>query len=335
MTQARLSWRFLLSLLALCLPAVCADPVLTGPILGFLFDREAGGVSPILGFPGAASLGPGLNLEMPLVAAEISPRQDHLVGVAAGDAAVVSVSLASGRASARRIDGAAPAPDRIALSPTGSAAALYYRETRVIQTFVGLPDDPSQAGEIDLGAVPGVLTAFAVSDGDPAVLAAFSEGDSGAVFTIQPGGPLRFVLGTRGAAIVRFAAGGDALIADVLDDKVYLVRDAAGQKAAIDLAGAGDGIAAPAGLAVSGSLAFVANSRAGTITVIDLAGGPVRTIDCGCTPTGLAALGGGAVFRLNEPSNSGPLWILDAGGLEPRVFFVPPAVRRATAVEKE
>ncbi|HEY1217850.1 MAG TPA: hypothetical protein VGF03_02855, partial [Bryobacteraceae bacterium] len=49
---------------------------LSGPRLGLVFDRAAGGLRPISGIPGAATTGEPLALGLTISRAEISPAQD-------------------------------------------------------------------------------------------------------------------------------------------------------------------------------------------------------------------------------------------------------------------
>jgi sugar lactone lactonase YvrE len=94
-----------------------------------------------------------------------------------------------------------------------------------------------------------------------------------------------------------------------------------------DLTGASErrvltGTAAPTGLAFSpdGRKLFVASASARSVAAYDLGSGERTTIACDCQPGALAAMGN--VFRLNDLGVD-PLWLLDAGGAEHRIVFVP------------
>jgi hypothetical protein len=56
--------------------------------------------------------------------------------------------------------------------------------------------------------------------------------------------------------------------------------------------------------------------------VLDLTTGDRNAIACACAPAGLVPMGNW--LRLTEPG-AGPLWLLDAGGGNPKMVFVPAA----------
>jgi YVTN family beta-propeller protein len=105
---------------------------------------------------------------------------------------------------------------------------------------------------------------------------------------------------------------------------VVLFRDVAGAATQSVLAPPGDSIAAPVGLAFSpdGRKLYVASSAARSVTVLDPATGERSAIACDCAPAGLVPMGN--LLRLTEPG-AGPLWLLDAGGGNPKMVFVPVA----------
>jgi YVTN family beta-propeller protein len=88
----------------------------------------------------------------------------------------------------------------------------------------------------------------------------------------------------------------------------------------VRLAGPEQGIASPVAVSLAGNRAYVANAGSGTVAVIDVEATKSTTVACGCRPSTLAPLAGGAL-RLNEPGD-GPLWVLDDRG-GPRPYFIP------------
>jgi hypothetical protein len=61
---------------------------------------------------------------------------------------------------------------------------------------------------------------------------------------------------------------------------------------------------------------YLASSTARSVTVVDLA-----TRDrSACAPAGLVPMGD--VLRMTE-IGTGPLWLVDAGGKDPRIVFAP------------
>jgi hypothetical protein len=303
----------LIALILLVSPGSAQAPAVRGPVLGYAFD--SGSIRPVLGIPGAALLGQAFDLGGSLDRAAVSPRQDLALAVASSDSRVLIVSLPSGAAEPCEC---APGPDRMVFSPGGDAAALYYAAGSTVRVLRG----GSPAGDFDLSLFPGKLTALAVSDAGALLAAVSPEEGSAAVYFLEPGSDPRLVLSLRRASVLAFIPGSaDALAADDIDNRVYLVHDPAGSAAATVVAAAENGINGPVAIRALGtSRVLTVNSQSGAITVTDLAGGASSTIECGCTPTELEPLAG-SIYRLTA---SGPIWLLDAGAPELRTAFVPP-----------
>lgn len=305
-----------------------------GPRLGFVYEPGSGSLRPIRGLPGAATLGPPLELEARIARAWISPRQDYALAVRAEDAAVLVLRLDSDAVSLQPAGGITPGPDLAALSPGGRSAALYYRERGRVEWITGLPGETAIAGSVDL--MPGgTVTALAISEDAGALLLGISDDSGGSVSLVQPGGEPRFLFNlSRAAAIAWLGESRDALIADDLENRVYVIRDATGAAVALQAAGPDEGITRPVAIAAShdGRLVFVANSEPGTLTVLDLSEAGVSAFPCECAPTSLERLAGASVFRLTEPSQN-PMWLFDGDSSPPRLVFVPAAVPAALTEE--
>jgi hypothetical protein len=286
------------------LPLVPAQEV-QGPVLGFAWDAASGHLRPILGIPGSSLLGAPLDLDMPLLLAEVSPRQDY--ALAAGPESVWLVRL-EGNLDAKPVLGGSAS--RIAISPSGSAAVVYSQGLQILR---GLPSTPSVASV----ALPGPLTAVAVNDAGDLVLAVSGE----QLLALRPGVEPRF-LGLAGAAsALTFAeSSSDALVADPVRNEVFLLR---GEGERWILASERDGIADPVAVALTATRGFVANRGSSSVVVLDLAGGPPARVSCPCEITGLQRLRGEAVFRLTGPLQSAS-YLLEVTAGEPRLWFVPP-----------
>src|SRR5688572_27601034 len=76
--------------------------------------------------------------------------------------------------------------DQVAVSPTGTAMAFYFRNDNRLQIVSGLPDSPEVSSGTDLAVLPGLLASLAVSDDGRAALAAFTDGAAGAVYLVTP-----------------------------------------------------------------------------------------------------------------------------------------------------
>jgi hypothetical protein len=327
LTMKRTFWSLFVLLALVAIPVPGQDTSrISGPVLGYVFDADNAGVRPIFGIPGAATLGPALNLGVELDRAALSQESDYLLGVAGPDRQVVLFQNLSGVLSPVAIAGAAPAPDRILASPTGRSALLLYRDSNVAQVLTGLPDAPALGASIDLSGLP-PLKSWGISDDGRAILASAPNGDGESVFLINPDGSSRLLLSAgRVAAAAFLTRRSDTVIADALYNSVDWIRDVTGAAEVINLAAEKDGISSPVAVSVSADnlRVFVANAGSGTIATLDLAGGAPLLVPCECALTGLERLQGNAVFRLTEPAGE-PLWVFDGDPPQARIVFVPAA----------
>src|ERR1035437_4010643 len=286
-----------------------------GAVAGYVFGRSARALRSILGIPGAWLVGDPLAFGIDLASAYVSPRQD-LALVVGADGALRWFRLKSGAVSGLTPNGITLVPERVAFSPSGTAAALAAAGR--VQVVTGLPDAPAPAGTVDAGRAPG---SFAISD-DGALLLFAARGSIRLVGTAGENGKL---MEAGEGALGAFAPGGhDAAVADPAGAGVVLFRDIAGAATQSVLAPPGDSIAVPVGLAFSsdGRKLYVASSAARSVTVLDLTTGSRSAIPCDCAPAGLFPMGN--LFRLTEPG-AGPMWLLDASGGDPKMVFVPAA----------
>ena len=295
-----------------------------GPQLGLVFDASHKALRPILGIPGAATLGQPLELGVQLHKTAISPRQDYALATEGEHNQVVVLMV--GHKTAKPVPGIEQDPDEILLSPAGRAAAVYYKGRNTLLIVTGLPGAPKVSEELYLSAGRPV-SALAVGDDGRTVLA----GMGSTVFLVTGSGEVPVLHELQKVAAITIPARGTAYVADSGRNQIHRLRGLADNLETDVIAGPKQGISAPVALAVSqdGGRAFVVNSKSRTISIIDLRGhAPVTKIACGCAPTGLDRLIGNEVFRLTEPSGR-PMWMLDASGRAPRVLFVPGELARS------
>ena len=286
-----------------------------GPVAGYVFDRSARALRPILGIPGAWLVGDPLDLGTDLASAYVSPRQDLAI-VVGTDGSLRWFRLNSGAVSGLTSNGITLVPERVAFSPSGTAAALAAAGR--VQVVTGLLGAPALVGMVDAGAARGSL---AISD-DGAFLLLTARGS---IRLVGTAGENRKLMDVGDGALAAFAPGGhDAAVADSGGAGVVLFRDVAGASTQSLLAPPDDSLAAPVGLAFSpdGRKLYLASSAARSVTVLDLATGDRSAIACDCAPTCLIPMGNR--LRLTE-LGAGPLWLLDGGGGEARMVFVPAA----------
>jgi hypothetical protein len=324
----------------------------SGPALGLVADRAAGAIRPILGIPGAATWGAPLAVDFATVQTAVAPGGDYALVVAKDGFRVATVRASDATVQWLALAETNSAPDLVAFSPRGRAAALYYQASGRLVVLSGLRDGTAQASEVDATSLPAAPSLMAVSEDASSLLAAITEGDRTALYFLaavqaapqsrvaaimsdeapstpedSPANAQARRLNVFGAvSAIEFAGESlDALIADTGANAVYLMRDASGAANTILLGSEQDGLAQPVSIkALDARRVLVANAGTGSVTVLYRDGTSPLSIQCGCTLAGLHPLSGGAVFRLTEPS-ADALLLLDAGGLEPRIVAVPPA----------
>jgi len=312
--------------------AVQADTTtVRGPVLGYVLDSRTQAVRPINGIPGATHLGGPLALGFPVSQAVFSSRGDFGVVVATEGGAVYRVSIAGGVVELTQIAGAIR-PSRLAVNAADTAVLLYSAEPRRVQVVRGAAAGPV----VELPGLSGIVTALALDGGGREALLGVSEGGRGALLRISlPDqgdagetriGEARAVgLFAEPLAVALLNRDRDAVVADAGSNRVFLLRDFAGEAAQEALLAERDGVAQPVGVEASadGRRIYVANGAgSGSVLVLDL---ETRTLEIRATlegaPTRLDRLQGRQSFLLNEPGEA-PLLILDHTE-NPEVYFVP------------
>jgi hypothetical protein len=339
-----------------------ADPStsFSKPILGHVFDSSKGALRPLIGIPGSASLGEALDLKIKLSRAWISPGQDYALAESSDpdSGGLLLVRLENGLNSIEAIPGIPQGADLVALSPTGSAAALYFREGKKVLLLEGLPNfnsqlktnpspsslnlkqsyaavgsgvpafqegPSSQVRQINVPQLPDVVESLGVSDDATAVLLGCSESENGAIYLLTLGGELRNVSFVgRAAAMAFLARSTNVLVADSKNTEVFLLRDVTGAAARTTLVNREQGISEPVTVEASedNKRIFIVNSGGNEILVLELESGVIRGISAPSGTLTLCRLKGDGVFRLTDFSGN-LLWLLDGGQTEPRVVFVP------------
>ncbi|MEO7145104.1 MAG: hypothetical protein ABI165_16525, partial [Bryobacteraceae bacterium] len=299
---------------------VAADLPVSGPVLGYVLDGSIHRVRPVLGIPGAAVMGHPLDVGADVYQAVFSPGGNYVLALA-GDSRAPMLIVPNRPAAA--ITGAQAAPDQMALSPQGTAAALYFQSAATVEILTGLPGAAAVARTVDVSGVPSAPVAIAVSD-DGNALVAVVGGDAPALYAFASDGTMsRVALSETVAAVAFLNRAQDVVLGGVSD--AFLLQDVLGAQTLTALVS--DGLQSPVALAVAAdnTRAFALNSNLSGVVTLDLGGGPAALADCGCTATGLAQMNGNATFRLTDYTGD-PMLVFDAGVSNTRVLFVPPAV---------
>ena len=295
--------------LVLCLPAA-GQQVWTPPVLGYFYDATVKGIRPIAGVPGAASLEDSLPLGLKLQRAYISPSRKYAIAVT--DESVLLVTLAQ---RAHSIAALADMPLDIiaAFSPAGDTAVLYSPVVGAAQVWTGMPGAPSLKSGVRLGSV----SRIAVSDDGDVVVGA------GETALVLAGGEPRLLPVSGTFSDLAFLPASHDLVAAGRDaSSLTLVRSADGEIEASQLAGAAEGLAQPASLAVSesGAKVLVAGRDTGSLVAVDLLSRRSAALGCDCKPSGVARAQGNAVFHLVD--GEARLLLVDLDQDEPRTSFV-------------
>lgn len=297
---------------------------MSGSGLGFVFDPQARGLRPVLGVPGASTLGKTVALNVDLAEAIVAPARDHALAITRGSE-LVEVRQLSTAPAVRPVFHATSFVDAIRLSPMGGEAILYRRAANTYQLLANLPGAPVAGEEFDL-PLHGSLTAMALADGCRAALAGFSDGESGAIYLLGSNGQAALISSVRHPSSITFLSHShDALVVDGAADKIYLLRNVTGNVATLLIADKRDGVNGPVAAEASrdGKRIFVANARSKTILSVELADDSHVLYPCHFVPTTLSHLKGNALYRITEPSTKGPMWLFDGDAAQPRTVFVP------------
>jgi hypothetical protein len=325
------------------------------PLLGFLLDG-ARALRPVIGIPGAASVADAVNLGFDISQAEIPPGHAYILATTSQSEWPLWIQVRAGTMTIRPMDSfvsrprsrfgecfepdtpgrrshaarrCAPEPlavdttsriDRIALSPTGSAAALFSESSGRIHVFTNMPESPALVSTFD-GSTLGRVTAMGVSDNGQTAAVGVADGASGALFVLNAGQTPRLIARMGQPSAIRFLRNSErAIVADSADNTVYALAE--GQ--VFPVATAQDGIAMPVGLAVSNDnqRIFVANSESRSVVTVDLNGRGSISTACNCAVTGLHATNTDSVFRLTD-FTGGPILLFDGNSAAARIHFVP------------
>jgi hypothetical protein len=320
----RLPVFFLLASSAI-LPAHAQSGSQTGlalPGLGFAYDAGLHAIRPILGIPGASTIGDPLDPGVSAGLSAISPRQNFALLIGADDAIVRMLSLESGDLHTSILSGAMAGPQQIIFSPSGGTAGLYQQNPAKLQIFTHLPQEPVLAHEIDTTAMAGETLSSAISDDGELVLILTGQ----ALWLSRAGGMPVQLPAPDSISAFNFERGGYHAALATRDGHLYLLQDLATGPNFRILAPSDDRTSDPVAVQFSpdGTRVFLA-ARQGTVAGFGIQTEWSAFISCGCKPSGLSPLDSRTLIRLNEIAD-GPLMLLDTAGPDLQVWFVPAVI---------
>ena len=294
----------------------------TSPVMTYVPDR-AGALHPILGIPGAAFVGDELDLDFQIREVFTPPAHDYLLARTDGSSWPVLIQFRDGKITSQSIQQDAAPVDRVELSPSGSAAALFSESVGRIFAFRNLAASPTFIGAFEVGDL-GKVSAFGISDSGESVLVGVSDGTAGALFLLNLGQQHRLVASTRHVSAIQFLhQSSGAVIADDVDNKVYGFIGGP----IFPIATEEDGVTGPIDIAVAAdnSKAFVINAGSQAITKIGPYGVVAQPVRCDCRLTSLGATSTDSVFRVTDFSG-GPVVLFDGNSRVPRMLLVPAGI---------
>src|SRR5262245_5166629 len=302
-------------------PSVSID----GPILGFVEGSTRSTIQPIHGVLGASAVAQPIHIETEIHNVIVSPKHDYALATRNETGELILMRLGSSSVAMNSVDGARYGASAIAISPAGTAAAIYGQD-RSLQFLAGLPNAPQNIGEFDASDIVGHLEFVAVSDDGALAVLNFLTPGSATLWVLSANGS-RWVLPAQRASAASFLTNRhDVVIADDAAQEVFLLSNIDQEASRLSIASFGDGFNAFAGVAASsdGLRVFISSKKSKNVIIADLETGVSAVLSCDCVPTGFRPLKGTSVFRLSDPAD-GPVVVLDASSAEPRIIILPVA----------
>ena len=303
---------------------VAAQSSIEGPILGFIPDNDGTLIWPIIGVPGASILADPIKFNADVRGAVISPKQNYAIALRPENGEAVVIDLAASGTTVHPISGTRSVAGDVAISPTGSAAAIYDESSSRIQVIGYLPQAPEVIREFSTSSIAGREASLAVSDDGAIVLAKFADAERVRLWVLDSSGvPWPIVLDCPSAAAF-LPNRPDVVIIDAPTQSAFLILDMAHRGVRIPLVSALEGIEGFSSVSTSedGRLVFLADRNSGNIAILDLDTGTSRVLTCKCRIAGLHPLKGSSIFRLTDARHE-PVMVLDASTEEPRVVVIP------------
>jgi hypothetical protein len=242
--------RFLACLI--CLGVVAGSvqaqiPTLQGPILGFIPENDGTAIRPVIGIPGASLLAEQLQFDTDFRSAVISPKQDYAIAVGGEDRHLVFIDLRAGSAT----PSISLRADVMAISPTGSVAAVYDHESKILRVIAHVLDAPEIIHEFNASHIAGSATSIAVSDDGAAALARFVDEDRATLWVLDSSGASWPVLIDQPFAAAFFPNSSDVVVADDATRSAVVILDVRGAGSTVPLISAENGMSAFTGVSVS------------------------------------------------------------------------------------
>jgi hypothetical protein len=311
-----------------------------GPRLGFVASMDGTVIWPVIGVPGASAFGNPLNFGMDIGSATISPKLDYAIGKDIRDGQMIVLHLTGELGvtpiAGTRLAGTHLGSDVIGISPSGSAAAIYHHDARIIEVVGHLPSAPEVIQQFDISQIPGsgtdmTVTNVTVADDGSIALVKVVDHESAGLWVITLSAVPWRVWADQPSAAAFFPNSHNAIVGDDATQTVFVLMDIARTASSVPLISGSDGIQSLSGISFSDDSrrVFLTDPISGAIAIVDMETRRFMLVSCRCEPTGLYPLKGSSTFRLTEPTGE-PLMMLDASRNDPRILMIPP-----TAAEQQ
>jgi hypothetical protein len=309
MTRSRI---FKLAILLAAAAGLFAQKI-QAPLLAYVWDPSTAQLRPLWGSAGAAIPGEPIDAGESVFSAAVSPRQDY-VFLLTGDSHEAAL-FDPKTAVSRKLPAVRPGASQIALSPDGSAAALYFDGAGLVQVIAGLPGAPAAPVDVFLPDLRLPLTRLAVTDDGSLLLIADASGEATAISTGPSRAHSRVVLSGPVTGAAFFPHSQDAIVSS----ETEVLRLSGPTRGIL-----GPGLPGPVSIAVSsdGGVAVLA-AKSGKVRVFHPreAEAPAVDLDCACAPGEITRMNGRAAFRLS--GDASPALSLDAGNTRPQLSIIP------------
>jgi hypothetical protein len=290
------------------------------PLLGFVYDKDAGEVRAILGVPGALVFSDPLALPAEVRNVHFAPGQKYAIVERSGGAPVSLLRFPGvNPGEVTEIPSSIVEPSIVSFSPGGGSVAVYSSSEGLLEIIAGLPDTPRLLRDSTRDDLPGDVKLLAVSDGGTAL-----EGTvNGEVYRLPLGAAAEFVFNVTDLGGLTFApSSDDALLFDHDGGRAILLQNVTGAVSHRLLAGELNELDGPIILHLNGGTARITSAASSHLWQIDLRTLQVQDLSLPGAPAMLKQLRASGKFLLSSESGQ-PAWILDTTGLMGSFYFVP------------
>src|SRR5262249_4281138 len=282
------------------------------PLLGFVYEKDAGEVRAILGVPGALVFSDPLALPAEVTNVHFSPGQKYAI-VERSDGAPVGLVRFPGLnpGEITEIPSSIGEPSILSFSPDGGSVAVYSSSEGLVEILTGLPDTPRLLRELTRDDLPGDVKLLAASDGGTA-LAGLVNGE---IYRLPFEAASEFVFSVTDLGGLTFApSSDDALLFDHDGGRAILLENVSGAVSHRLLAEESQELDGPIIRHPDGGAARITSAASSHLWQIDSRTLEVQDLSLPEAPAMLEQLRTSGKFLLSSESGQ-PAWILDTTGL--------------------